>query len=63
MQLLAENVKKGQIIVFASYMLRVEREPVRQGNMIVFWGRQSTDGCPTVTKKFLFNRPLHIEAE
>lgn len=48
------EVKRGDIVRFKSYSLRVESEPIRlSGTGIKLQGRTSINGCPFVTKSFL----------
>lgn len=46
------EAKRGDIVRFKSYALRVEAEPVRHVGAITLCGRISIDGCPVVTRKF-----------
>ena len=55
------TVRKGDIVRFKAYALRVETEPTTQGNFTVLSGRISVDGCPFVTKKYL--APLDVTVE
>jgi hypothetical protein len=55
------TVRKGDIVRFKTYALRVETEPTTQGNFTVLSGRISVDGCPFVTKKYL--APLSVTVD
>jgi hypothetical protein len=46
------QVKRGDIVRFKAYSLRVEAEPILQPGAIVLHGRISVDGSPLVTKRF-----------
>lgn len=46
------EAKRGDIVRFKSYALRVEVEPIHHAGAITLSGRISVDGCPTVTRKF-----------
>ena len=52
------SVRKGDIVRFHSYALRVEAEPKQQGNFTVLHGRININGCPMVTRKFM--RPMQV---
>ncbi len=60
MEIKIENVKKGDIVCFKSYSLRVERVPVVKGNFVEVYGRTNVNGSPLVTKKFLFNLVVSV---
>lgn len=53
---------KGCVVRFKSHALRVETEPLRQGNRIRLQGRENRDGCPIVTRWYFTNQPCTIEA-
>jgi hypothetical protein len=55
------DVQKGDIVRFKSYALRVEAEPIRRNGAITLHGRQSIDGCPLVTKRFLGGVIVDVE--
>jgi len=55
------TVRKGDIVRFKSYALRVEQEPIITRNGIRLQGRISTDGCPLVNKWFLEGLEVIIE--
>ena len=57
------NARRGDIVRFVSYSLRIEEEPVRGSGSITLRGRSSEDGCPLVTKRFLGGRQVTIERE
>lgn len=56
-----QDVRKGDIVRFASYALRVEAEPVRANNAVTLTGRTSIDGSPIVTKKFIGTRDVTVD--
>ena len=56
-----QTARKGDIIRFNSYALRVEAEPKRVNNSIVLSGRISINGCPTVTKRCIGEMFVEIE--
>ena len=56
-----QDVRKGDIVRFSSYALRVEAEPVRANNAITLIGRTSIEGSPMVTKKFIGPRDVTVE--
>lgn len=55
------NARKGDIVRFKAYALRVEQEPVRKSGSITLTGRISVDGSPIVTKHFMAGRLVEIE--
>lgn len=55
------TARKGDIIRFTKYALRVEAEPIRKPGSITLHGRISIDGCPLVTKHFMAGRVVEIE--
>ena len=55
------TVRKGDIVRFKAYALRVESEPRHGNGSIVLQGRISIDGCPLVTKHFMGGRMVEIE--
>lgn len=55
------TVKKGDIVRFKSYALRVEQEPIITTSGIRLSGRKSTDGCPLVSKWFLKGLLVNID--
>lgn len=58
------EVQKGDIVRFKSYSLRVEDEPIRHGtSAITLRGRQSINGCPLVTKRFMRGLRVRVERE
>jgi hypothetical protein len=56
------EVQKDDIVLFKNYKLRVEREPKRIGNFVILQGRINVDGCPFVTKKFLYSFHVTIQS-
>ncbi len=52
------NLRCGDIAVFKSHKLRVEKEPVRKGRRIKLQGRENRNGCPYVTRWYFDNVPL-----
>jgi len=61
MQIDILKVKKGDIVRFSAYALRVEAEPVRKPGSITLFGRISIDGSPLVTKHFMGGRLVNVE--
>ncbi len=57
------TARKGDIVRFKSYSLRVESEPVQGNGSITLQGRISIDGCPLVTKHFMAGRNVEIERQ
>lgn len=55
------TVKKGDIVRFKAFALRVEEEPKMAENSITLRGRISIDGCPYVTRRYLNNVEARIE--
>lgn len=55
------NVQRGDVVRFKSHALRVESEPLRQGNRVRLQGRENRDGCPFVTRWYFANVPCEIE--
>ena len=55
------TARKGDIVRFVGYALRVESEPIRKPGAITLQGRISIDGCQTVTKRFVAGRTVEIE--
>jgi hypothetical protein len=55
------DVLLGDIVRFAKYSLRVEKEPARGNGSIRLHGRISTDGSPLVTKQFMTGRMVTVE--
>jgi hypothetical protein len=55
------QVRKGDVVRFSKYALRVESEPVLGKGSITLYGRISIDGCPLVTKHFLGGRRVVVE--
>ena len=51
----------GCIVRFKGHSLRVETEPLRQGNRIRLQGRENRDGCPLVTRWYFSNIACSIE--
>ena len=56
------DVRKGDVVRFKRYALRIETEPKTNGAFIELRGRQSTDGCPLVTKKFNISMIVNVES-
>jgi len=56
-----QDVRRGDIVRFNSYSLRVEADPACQANSITPRGRISTEGCPLVTKQFIGKRIVTVE--
>lgn len=61
MQIEITQVKKGDIVRFKSYALRVESEPVLSPGKITLHGRKSIDGCPLVTRKFIAGLFVNVD--
>lgn len=57
------DVRRGDIVEFSKYRLRVDREPVRSKSTIDLTGRISIDGCPSVTKRFIKGMFVQIERQ
>lgn len=57
------TARKGDVVRFASYALRVEAEPEHKNNSTILRGRISIDGCPLVTKRFIGQRLVEIERD
>jgi hypothetical protein len=55
------TVRKGDIVRFKSYALRVEAEPIVLPGAIKLAGRISINGCPLVTKRFIAGMQVKIE--
>ena len=55
------TARKGDIVRFKSYALRVEQEPTLGSGSITLHGRISIDGSPLVTKHFMAGRYVTIE--
>lgn len=55
------TTRKGDIVRFNSYSLRVECEPLIGKGSITLEGRISVDGCPMVVKHFLAGKIVNIE--
>ena len=55
------EARRGDVVRFKSYALRVEAEPIRSNGKISLTGRISIDGCPIVTKKFTAGRLVTID--
>lgn len=54
------EVREGDIVIFKSYMLRIEAEPAAEGNGFRFRGRKSTGGSPMVDKWFMKGTELQV---
>ena len=61
MHLDIRETRKGDIVRFKSYALRVESEPAFEGSKIVLKGRISVEGSPLVTRKFISGLLVEIE--
>lgn len=61
LQIGIHEVKKGDIVRFKAYSLRVESEPVRGSGSIRLHGRIDVDGCPLVTKTFMTGRNVTVD--
>lgn len=57
------DVRRGDIIRFTSYALRVEKDPERRGNMVRVEGRESRDGCAYVRRQYFAGLPCVVETE
>lgn len=55
------TARKGDIIRFASYALRVEQEPVSEKGRVNLTGRTNRDGSPIVRRSFLAGLVVSIE--
>ncbi len=55
------EVQKGDVVLFASFALRVEEEPKRARNSITLRGRISTDGCPMVERTYIKGKTVKVE--
>ena len=55
------EIRKGDIVRFKSYALRIEAEPKIVGAFVELHGRKSTDGCPSVTKKFNISLTVNVD--
>ncbi len=56
------QAKKGDVVEFKGHALRVETEPLTQGNRIRLQGRENRNGCPYVTRWYFTNVPCIIRA-
>ena len=54
------KVQPGDIVRFVAYSLSVESVKLGRGS-IALTGRQSIDGCPMVTKRFLGGRAVTVD--
>lgn len=57
------QVRKGDIVRFKAYALRVDSEPRIGRGSIVLEGRSSADGCPWVRKSFMAGRIVTVERD
>jgi hypothetical protein len=55
-----ENVKKGDVVEFKSYSLRVDRVPARDERGVRLEGRSNKDGSPIVQKWFMFGTNVSV---
>lgn len=55
------DVRKGDVVRFRAYALRVEAEPKRIGNTVILEGRRSDGGCPYVRQRYIL--PVFAEVE
>lgn len=60
MNVQANQVKRGDVVVFNAFKLRVESEPITQNGKTMLSGRISTDGCPLVARSYLANKEMRI---
>lgn len=58
-----QDARKGDILRFSSYSLRVDTEPERTPKGITLCGRIDTGGCPIVRKTFLRAKHTSVTAE
>ena len=54
------DVKRGDIVEFSGFALRVESDPIRKGNFVTLRGRISTDGCPLVSRGYIYTMPVVV---
>ena len=57
---IVENAKQGNVVVFDTLKLRVEKPPEIRRNRIYLSGRINRDGCPFVTRGYLIGTPCQI---
>lgn len=55
-----EGVKKGDIVEFKSYSLRVDVVPVRDERGVRLEGRTNKDGSPIVQKWFMYGTEVSV---
>jgi hypothetical protein len=55
------EVRKGDILRFKSYAMRVESNPELKGAVVTLRGRTNQNGCPLVTKKFNVSLLVNVE--
>ena len=55
------EIRKGDVVRFKHYALRIETEPKTNGAFVELRGRQSTDGCPLVTKKLNISMVVSVD--
>ena len=55
------EAKKGDVVRFKGYALRVEAEPVLERNGIKLEGRINVNGCPYIRKFFITGLDVQIE--
>ena len=55
------EIRKGDVVRFKNYALRIETEPKINGAFVELRGRQSIDGCPLVTKKLNIGMAVNVE--
>lgn len=58
-----ENVKKGDVVEFKSYSLRVDYVPVRDERGVRLEGRMNKDGSPIVQKWFMYGTEVSVLRE
>ena len=57
------EIRKGDVVQFKHYALRIETEPKTNGAFVELRGRQSTDGCPLVTKKLNISMVVSVRPD
>jgi hypothetical protein len=55
------TARKGDVVRFKKYALRIEFEPKHGPGSITLCGRINIDGCPVVTKHFMAGNVVDIE--